>query len=417
MPQVVPVLRDRRFLLLWIGQSVSILGDTLYNLALIWWVVQVTDSGAAMSSVALAAALPRIICGPLVGVYVDRFDRRRLMLAANLANGMITAAIAFLYWRGQFSLGLIIGSAAMMGLVSTSHGPAFEAAIPSVVAEDQLVRANSLMQTANSISGLVAPALSGVLIAAAGIGASILLDAVTFLLAALSLLPVRLPRSPVATSRRSLLADAAVGFRYIARHRLLLPLLIYFAMVNLALAPMGVVVPLLLVKVLHAGPQLLGLFGSFQSAGVLAASALLSLFPRLTRRTGLTLLSSICLIGVSTVLIGLATGPVILLIASALMGMALVVANVTSQTIWQREVVDELRGRVFAARYTFGSGLRPLGLALAGPLTDWIGVRVTLAGTGLLCLASAISGWLVPGLIAYGQAAPAEQTPSPSLGS
>ncbi len=398
----VPVLRNQRFLVIWIGQTISILGDTLYNLALMWWVVQETGSGTAMSAVALAGALPRIILGPLVGVYVDRWDRRMLMFVSNLVNGVITASIAVLLWQGGFSLSLIIISAALMGIVSTFHAPAFEAAVPTIVGEKELVRANSLMQTSHSVTGLVAPALSGVLIAFAGTGFSIMVDAITFFIAAISLLLITLPK-PVANTveQRSVLADAAEGFRYISRHGMLLPMLMFFAVINLTLAPMGIALPILIAKVMEAGPEMLGLFGSFQSAGILIASSLLSAAPGLIKRTGVAMVAAILMIGASTVVIGFAPGNWALLAGATGLGIALIIANVASQTIWQREVTDELRGRVFAARHTFSSGLRPLGLAVAGPMIDWVGARWLMGGAGIICMVTALAGWLVPGLIGY----------------
>lgn len=405
----VPVLRNQRFLIIWVGQTISILGDTLYNLALMWWVVQETGSGTAMSAVALAAALPRIILGPLVGVYVDRLDRRMLMFVSNLLNGLITAAIAFLFWQGSFSLGLIISSAALMGIVSTFHAPAFEAAIPTIVGEKELVRANSLMQTGHSVTGLVAPALSGVLIAFAGTGFSIMVDALTFFVAGGSLLLVSLPKTMCKTTEhRSILGDATEGFRYIGRHGMLLPLLIFFAVINLTLAPMGVALPILILKVLNGGPELLGLFGSFQSSGVLIASSLLSAAPGLIRRTGVSLVSGILLIGACAAAIGFAPGAWAALVGAVGLGFAVIVANVASQTIWQREVSDELRGRVFAARHTFSSGLWPLGLAASGPLVDWLGARWLLGGAGIVCMITALAGWLVPGLMTYRQSSSKE---------
>lgn len=129
----VPVLRNKTFLILWGGQVVSLLGDTLFNLALMWWVVSVTESAVAVSFVALATSLPMLILGPFVGVYIDRSDKRLMMLAAHTLNGLITAVMALLYWRGIFSLPIILVAAVLMGIVSNLDGPAYEASIPVVV--------------------------------------------------------------------------------------------------------------------------------------------------------------------------------------------------------------------------------------------------------------------------------------------
>jgi len=404
MNDTVPVTKNRNFVILWGGQSVSILGDSLFNLALMWWVVSVTGSGAAMSTVALAGALPRIFLGPIVGVYVDRVDRRHLMTISNVANGIITLAMAALFWQGVFSLGMIIFSAALMAAVSTLHAPAFEAAVPAIVGKEELVRANSLMQSANSIVGLVTPAISGIVIAVAGVGAAVLVDAVTFFIAALSLQFVRIPSVRRATQqRRTVLEEAKVGLKFVSAHGLLLPILVFFAVINLTLAPLSVALPILVLKVLGGGPALMGLFGSFQSGGVLAASTLLSAYPRLAKRTGLVLVLAIMGIGLSIAAIGLVASPVAFLGGAFAMGFAVILANVASQSMWQREVPEELRGRVFATRTALSSGLRPLGLAASGPLVDLVGSKWLIGAAGILCAVAGACGLIIPGLRQYPQ--------------
>jgi MFS family permease len=396
------LFRNRDFVIIWGGQSISILGDNLFGLALLWWVVSVTGSGTAMSSVALAGALHRIFLAPLLGVSVDRIDRRLLMTLTNLVNGVITLIMAVLFWQGTFSLWVILVSAALMGAVSTLHSPAFEASIPAIVGKDDLVRANSLMQSANSIVGLVTPAISGVIIAVAGVGTAVLIDAVTFFIAALSLLFVNIPKLETASSARaSVLREAMVGFRFVSAHGLLLPMLVFFSVINLTLAPMSVALPILVLTVLKGGPTLMGLFGSFQSAGVLAVSTLLSAYPGIAKRTGLVLVMSIVGIGLSTAVIGLVPSSIALLGGAVTMGMTVILANVASQSIWQREVPAELRGRVFAARTALSSGLRPLGLAVTGPLTDLVGSQWLIGAAGLLCALAGLFGFAVPGLRQY----------------
>ncbi len=399
------------FLIVWVGQSISGLGNQLLGLALMWWVMKATGSGAAMAVVGIAGTIPQVVLGPLAGVFADRLDRRVLMLGADSLNGVLTLAVAFVAYRGLFSLPLIIIAMVAMSTVFTLHGPAYQASIPNLVGRDQLIRANSLMQTVNSAIGVVAPALGGVIIAVGGIGSAILLDAVSFFLAAASLLAVHFPRSqaPVAANQPSPWRDAATGFRFIFAHRLLGPMLGFFAVINLTLAPIGVALPLLITRVLKGGPELLGLFGSFESTGFLVASFALSAAPRLLRRSGLGVILGIIGIGMAIALVGASTRPALTLAAAAIVGMTIVVANIASQTIWQAEVPDEVRGRVFAARIALGGGIAPLGMAVAGPLADAVGPGRLMTGGGLACAAAGFLGLLVPGLVAYrsGDAAPA----------
>lgn len=398
----VSLFRNRTFLIVWLGQTVSMIGDILFNLALMWWVVETTGSGLAMSAAALATGLPRIFLGPIAGVLADRFDRRNLMFATNAAGALITLSMVFLYMNGIFSLGLIIGAAALLGVTAAVHSPCFEATIPSIVDEADLTRANSLFQTSRSISGIVAPAVSGIIIAVFGIGASILIDSATFVFAGLSLLLVSLP-SPKVVSQQGLFRQSTEGFRFIFDRRLLFSMLLFFAVINLTLAPLGIALPLLILQVMAAGPALYGTFGSSQSLGVLVGSSLLTAFPRLSRNCGLMTILCISAAGASIMALGLWPTPVVLIIAGFFLGLSIVIAQISSQYIWQKETPDQVRGRVFAARFTFSAALQPLGLGVAGPVIDVVGPARLLAAGGGLCALCGFLGFLVPGLATYRQ--------------
>jgi len=401
MATATPVLKNRTFLIIWGGQIVSMLGDMLFDLALIWWVLAETGSGTAMAAVALAAALPSTLLGPLCGALVDRMDRRKLMIGANAANGILMLGVAVMYWRGIFSLPLILLASALNNVGASLHSPAFQAAIPIVVEKEDLVRANSLTQSASSTLGLVAPAISGVIIAVSGAGSLILFNGISYLAAALSLCFVQFASSKADSASHTILKDTWQGLRYVFSHSLLLPMLLYAAVINLTLAPVTVALPLLIANKLAGGPALLGLFYSFRSAGVLIASLSLSAFPKLMRKMGLVMVSCIVAIGIFTVLISISPLAIGVLLGGACIGFSVVVANIASQAIWQREVLDEYRGRAFAAKDTVSLALRPLGLAAAGPLVDWVGPQLLMGAAGVLCAVSGIVGWLMPVIIKY----------------
>jgi MFS family permease len=379
------------------------IGDILFGLALMWWVVETTGSGLAMSASALASGLPRILLGPFAGVLADRFDRRNLMFATNAVGALITLSMVFLYVNGIFSLGLIIGAAAALGATAAVHSPCFEATIPSIVDATDLTRANSLFQTSRSVAGIVAPAVSGIIIAVFGIGASIFIDSLTFIFAGLSLLLVSLP-SPKVVSQQGLLRQSTEGFRFIFDRRLLFSMLLFFAVINLTLAPLGIALPMLILQVMAAGPALYGTFGSSQSLGVLVGSSLLTAFPRLSRNCGLLVVICIITGGASIMVLGLWPNPMVLIGAGFFLGFSIVIAQISSQYIWQRETPDEVRGRVFAARFTFSAALQPVGLGVAGPVIDLIGPARLLSLGGGLCAACGFLGFLVPGLVSYKQA-------------
>ncbi len=401
-PSSLPVLRNRTFLIVWVGQSISGLGNNLFGMALLWWVVKETGSGAAMSVTALATALPRIVLGPMTGVLVDRYDRRVLMALADFTAGLVTLGAALLYWRGVFSFALIITAAAILSAIAAFHEPSFQASVPVMVGANQLVRANSLMQSAQSAIGILAPALAGIIIGATGVGMAVFLDAISFFVASFSLFTVNFPSPRGADRQRmSVWREAGTGFAFIFKHRLLFPMLIFNAMINLAVSPANALIALLVTQVLHAGPQFFGVLGSAQSAGILGGSLLLASFPRLVTRAGLSVILFTVAIGLAVAAFGLIPTPIAYVIAIAAAGFLMIMIGVAGQSIWQTEVPDQVRGRVFAARMAMGSGLMPLGLALAGPLSDWLGLLPVFTWAGLSCAAVGLAGFGIPGLASY----------------
>jgi len=400
------VLRNRTFLILWGGQAISVLGDTLFSLALMWWVVQTTGSGIAVSLVVLATSLPQLLLGAFVGVYIDRADRRQMMLVAAFVNGLVTAIMALFYWYDLFLLPIVLALAVLRSIVTTFDWPAFEASVPVVVGSDELVRANSMIQMGSSVTNIVGPALSGLLIAFAGVGAAIFVNALTFFVAAISLLFINFPSprsgSALASSQRnSFMQDFAIGIKFVIGHKVLLPLLSYNALLNLALAPISVALPFLVLNIWGGGPTLLGLVGSFKAVGFLCAALLLSAAPQIIKKTGVVIISSIVALGVFTLVVAYAPHQALLLAGVAGVGFVLVIANVAAQTIWQREVPDELRGRAFTAQEVATSGLRPLGQAASGPLISLVGPVALIGWAGWLCAIGGILGVFLPSVLQY----------------
>lgn len=418
VPVAVPVLRNKTFLILWGGQTISVLGDTLFTLALMWWVVNATQSGVAVSLVVLATSLPQLILGSMIGVYIDRADRRKMMLVAATLNGIITALLALFYWYGWFSLPLVLFMAVLMSIVTTFDGPAFEASVPVVVGKDDLVRANSIMHMGNSATSIVAPAVSGILIALAGVGAAIFVNALTFFVAAISLLFIQFPSPRIAAAsenKNSFMHDFVGGLKFVLGHKVLLPLLSYNALLNLALAPVSVALPLLVLNVWQGGPALLGLVGSFKAVGFLGAAMLLSAAPGIIKKTGPVIIGSVVALGLFTMVVAFAPHQGWLLAGVTMVGFVLVMTNVAAQTIWQREVPDELRGRAFTARETTTSGLRPLGQAVSGPLLNMVGPVVLIGGAGLLCAIGGVFGLLLPSVLHYPHEKKTAQSEAPAV--
>ena len=186
---------NRSFALLWSGQIISRLGDSLYTIALAWWVLQKTGSATAMGAVLICSTIPMLLLLLFGGVAVDRLPRMHLMLASDLIRGTVVLLIAFLAWQQRLELWQICVMSALFGSAEAFFYPAYTAIIPDLVPTEMLPSANSLRSISLQVAQIVGPAIGAGMIALGGTSLAFVLDGVSFAISAVCL--VALPRSPV----------------------------------------------------------------------------------------------------------------------------------------------------------------------------------------------------------------------------
>lgn len=389
----------RTFLVLWATQSVSVIGSALTYFVVNIYLArtlypapeQKPQLAFALALVSLAFALPAVFGAPIAGAWADRHDRRHIMLACDFGNAAVSLILAVCAALGLLSLPLLTLLLALNSVLGAFHGSAFDTSYAVLVPGEKLPRANGLMQTIWTLSGLVAPGLAATLIAlpalAAGRGLSVpawlesgtslvfLLDGATFLIAGTVLTRLFVPTPPRdrATQGR-LLGDVAFGFRYIWARRPLLWLLGTFAVANFAITPLGVLEPLIVKFTLAADWQARGL--TFASALALLATVIglggvlggvfVSAWGGLRRRRVLGVMVPMLLEGLAMIGFGLSHNLYLSAILGALGAATGPVANVHSQTIWQTQVEPALQGRVFSVRRLIAQFTGPVATVLAG---------------------------------------------------
>src|SRR5918997_986539 len=183
------LLRNVRFLQLWVGQGTSFVGDAVSMIALVVLVVQITGSASAVGGALVARLLPTL-ASPLAGVLADRIDRRVILIASDLVRAVVVLGMVF-----TRDLLVLYALVFLLGSARTLFNPTIRAAFPSVVGEGDLTRANALVSGAFSVSITVGPAIGGLLVATVGVEVAFLLDAATYLVSAVFLYLIRLPRS------------------------------------------------------------------------------------------------------------------------------------------------------------------------------------------------------------------------------
>ncbi len=393
------LLRNRDFLLVWGGQSVSMLGSRVSYIALMWWVLEKTDSAAAIAGVGIAAALPSLLLGPIAGAYIDRLDRRRVMAAMNWISGLIVGAAGFLLVAGALRVWEVYLLTALSATAMSFHRPALQASIPNLVEGDQLTRANSFYQVSRSVSGLVGLALGGVLVGLIGTAPTLWFDAATFLLAGGSLLLVSFPSPRTSEGRgwKPILLDTVDGFRFLAGKGTLLFMLLLFGLVNFLLAPTSVLFPIMARDVLHAGAEGYGLLSAAVSAGMLLGGLLTASLKRF-KRHGLGILAGLVAVGALLAVFGVSRNLFISLAVLGVLGVFVAVVNVFESVIFQSHVPNELQGRVFAAQFAVCDGLQPVSLAAIGGLLVLISAPVVLVGSGVAVALAGLSGFTIRGM-------------------
>ena len=406
------ILRIRAYRLLWTGQLISDAGDAVTNFALLLLVNALTGSTAALAAMAIVLAIPSLTIGLVAGTYVDRVDRRRIMLASDLLRALFV--LGFIAVGSASSLWLLYVLAFVQATIGTFFTPARGALMPRVVPPEGLLAANSLTQATRVVAFVSGAGLAGLIVGVAGqFWPAFVLDSASFV--ASFLLIVRLPaaigrisveaRAAAAGMRDSLLA----GVRTVARSRTLSTTMAVLAVVMLGGGAVNVLYVPVVVRVLNAGPAWLGPLEFAQGASMILATGLIAKLASRFRP------STIVTVGVGgmavlVALIGATTEIWQLLALSFAIGWFISPAQAAVVTILQQGTPDQELGRVMAVLQAAMSATSVLSMAFAGIAGDAIGIRAAFWAAGAI-----VAGGFVLAVLGYrGRAA--EPTAHPPSG-
>src|SRR5215218_2813200 len=382
------LLRNARFLRLWIGQGTSFVGDAVSMIALVVLVVEITGSASAVGGALVARLLPTI-ASPLAGVLADRFDRRIVLVGSDLARAGLVLGLVF-----ARDLATIYVLVFLMGLARTVFNPTVRAAFPSVVGGGDLTRANALISGTFSVSETAGPALGGLLVATVGTDAAFVLDAVTYLISAtlLSLTPLARPQRD--EDRAGFGEDLKAGFTYLAGARV--PLAIVLG-AFLTVLTINITLPaevFLARETFKAGNAGYGLLVGLYGGGMVLGSALMATLGDRVKLLPFyffgVFASALALVGV-----GLSPAFVFALGALVIAGVANGTENVTTDTILQKRVPDAFLGRVFSVRFLGFSVGEAFAYGIGGAIVDVSGARFTYLLAGAATAGLAILVFLV----------------------
>ncbi len=387
------LLKTRDFGWLFWGQLTSQIGDSLNRVALLWFVYQLTGSALKMVVIGLLQTVPPLVLCPFIGVYLDRSNKKRVMLLVDGIRTVLVLLIPLLYAIDELTLERLYASVFLLALASTFFGPALSSAVPQIVRRDQLTAANALLQTTTNVGILVGPLVSGLGIALIGSQNVLYVDAATFFVSALCLLPVRIRPVDLAQeqARPVWYEELLTGLRFVfVEQPTILNLMVAAALYSLAASAFAFMLPVFAEQNLSAGAMEVGVLWSALGAGMLAATTWLAslaqgdLAGRFTLIFRSMIVGGFAMCGLSLLTAPLVAGALILVIGGSTAIFMPIVFGVL-----QEVTPEHLLGRVFTTFSTGSMASAMAGMAGFGWAADNMGPHVSLLGIGVVLLGTA----------------------------
>jgi DHA3 family macrolide efflux protein-like MFS transporter len=395
----------RPFWVLWSGQAISLLGSRVVQFGIIWYLTQQTGSATVLAMASLVGFLPQVVLGPFAGVWVDRWNRRRTMLVADSLIALATLGLAALFWLGWVQTWHIFVLLFVRALGGAFHWPAMQASTSLMVPKEKLARIQGMNQMLQGGLGIVAAPVGALLLSVLPMDRLLMIDVGTAVFAIVPLFFIHVPQPPArknthSTNKQTFWQDMREGLLYVWSWPGILMLMILAMMINFVLSPAASLMPILVTEHFGGGAVQLSWLESAMSVGLLAGGILLSVWGGFERRIITSLLAVIGLAVFFGILGILPADAYWLAVGSVfLAGLMMAMANGPLHAIFQSVIAPEMQGRFFTLIGSVSGAMTPLGLLIAGPVADALGVQVWYLAGGLATLALGIVGFFIPAVM------------------
>ena len=368
------------FFTIWGGQAFSLLGSSLVGFALIWWMTLTTGSATVLATAAMLEFLPRVFIGPLAGTLVDRWNRRMVMLVADTITALATAVLIYLVWAGTLQIWHIYLLMLVRSTAGSFHMPAMLASTSLMVPEEQLTRVQGLNQLMQGVINIAAPLTGALLIEFLPLHSVLAVDLVTAALAILPLIFISIPQPKVddsqAQDKTTVWVDMRSGFRYVWGWAGLRNIIFLAVLINLISVPAITLMPLLVKDEFSGGALQIASMQSALAVGFLIGGLLLSLWGGFRRKI---LTANLAMFGTALglLLVGISPNVAFQLALTGIfiVGMMNVLLNGPAFALLQTVVEANIQGRVMSLVMSLTSVMTPIGLLIAGPVAEQIGVN------------------------------------------
>lgn len=383
-------LRSRNYRLFFAGQSVSLIGTWMTRIATSWLVYRLTDSALLLGVASFAGQIPAFFLAPIAGVWVDRWNRHRTLVATQVLSMLQSFALAGLALSHVINIWWIVFLALTQGLINAFDMPARQAFVVEMI-EERGDLSNAIALNSSIVNGarLVGPAIAGLIIAAVGEGYCFLIDGISYIAVIASLLAMRLDRVESRVFAKRVLEELAEGWRYITGSVAIRSILLLLALISLIGMPYTVLMPIMAGNVLHGGAHTLGFLMAASGVGALASAISLAM-----RKTvlglGRMIAISCGLFGIGLILFSLSRHLWLSMPLMVITGFGMMQQLAASNTILQTIVADDKRGRVMSFYALAILGIAPIGSLAAGIFAARFGAPATLIVGGACCIAGAL---------------------------
>lgn len=386
----IPAFRSRNYRLFFAGQGLSLVGSWMTQVATVWLVYQLSASPWLLGLVGFTSQIPSLILLPFAGVFVDRWNRHRVIVWTQILSMIQSLTLAVLALTGVVNIWHLIGLSLVQGIINSFDAPARQAFVPEMIERKEDL-ANAIAINAAMFNGarLLGPAVAGVVLATLGAGVCFLIDGISYIAVIIALLAMKLKPPTIQPASGNALQRLKEGFAYAFGFPPIRSIILLLALVSFWGMQYTVLVPIFATKILNGGPDALGFLMAASGIGALFGAVYLS-----TRKSvvgiGKIIAYSPALLGIA--IVGFAVSRVmwISLLMMLLSGVGFILQFASSNTFLQTILEDDKRARVLSIYTMAFFGVIPFGNLFAGGLANYIGAPNTLIISGVVCILGSI---------------------------
>ncbi|MGM0608391.1 MAG: MFS transporter [Candidatus Muiribacteriota bacterium] len=389
------IFNNKNFGLLWFGQLISQLGDKIFSIAVAWYVLDITGSSQYVSYVMIFTFLPVILFSSFSGVFVDRLNRKKIIVISDILRGALILLLSYLIYTGIENFYVLYTIIFLCASVTSFFNPAISASIPSIVEEDNLEKAMAYQGSLRDMATVIGSGIGGVLVGFFGAMFSFLINGVCYLISAICEIPIKIPVS-IKKEKNSFFKDMKEGFVFVLNHKTIKWMLITFMILNFFGPPIMIIIPVM-VKQLQLGPEYLGYFQMiFAMGGVLGALSCTRITPKKKKILFITIV--MVLSGLFMSLLGFFTQILILLALQFFIGVVLSWININLAVFFQKLTPGYIKGRFFAILENVAMLIVPFSFFIAGITIDYYGYALNLKVMGTCVILASFFFYFIPGL-------------------